>query len=96
MKESLKNFMENIYKSNPYDAVIKLSDDAFLKNKGWFRVFQEGFGEGVCSPIEGIVVVFDEDDLDTYNEYDVYEYNPKVWIRTDNGGWDKIYKALKI
>lgn len=92
-KMSLRKYMQTIYKVNPYDAVRELSDNSFLRNNGWFRVFREGYGEGVCSLKEGIVVVFDEDDLNTYNEYDTYQYNPKVWIKTDNGGWDKIYQA---
>lgn len=76
----LKNYIEKNYKENPVLAVSELSDEEFLKSRGWKRVFHEGVGEGVYSPKEGIVAVFDEEDLDTYTDYTFYKYNPNAWV----------------
>lgn len=76
----LKNYIEKNYKENPVLAVSELSDEEFLKSRGWQRVFHEGVGEGVYSPEEGIVAVFDEEDLDTYTDYTFYKYNPNAWV----------------
>ena len=66
-------------------------DDLFVKNHGWFRVWHEGHGDGICSPSEGIVATFDVDDLDEYHDVNFFRYNPKAWISTDGDGWDRIY-----
>ena len=77
---NLRNFFEKVYTANPKTAVSLLSDDEFLKINGLMRVFHEGLGDGICSVEEGIVVVCDEEELDIYNDYDIYEYNPDAWV----------------
>ena len=77
---NLKNFFETAYAKNPQVAVSLLTDDEFLKANGLKTVFHEGLGNGICSVEEGIVVVYDEDDLETYSDYDIYEYNPDAWV----------------
>lgn len=62
------------------DALNKLQDEVWLHNMGWKQVFHEDYGDGVYSPAEGCVAVFDEDDLPEYHSYHLYKYNPKAWI----------------
>lgn len=62
------------------DALNELSDEQWLRSMGWFQVFLEGIGNGVWSPSENIVAVFDEDDLPTFHSYQLYRYNPKLWV----------------
>lgn len=76
------------------EALVQLQYDEFLKRNGWFHVFHEGYGEGICSPREGVVAVFDVDDLPEYHSFNLYRYNPKAWIKTSNGGWDDIYNGI--
>ncbi len=88
---SLRTYMDTVYKTNPYQAVHEqLHDDKFVKEHGWFRVWHEGHGEGICSPKEKIVAVFDEDDLEECHDVYYYKYNPKAWVKTD---WNKIYNG---
>ena len=90
---SLKDFMKSAY-SNEMGfvlAVRSLNDDDFINDKGWERAFHEGYGEGVYCPNEGVVAIFDDDELSNYRSYSLYKYNPKAWKHTANGGWDNIY-----
>ena len=80
MKLTLKDFFEQVYKFDPTYAVNVLSDDNFVRAKGWKRVFHEGVGDGIYSPDDGIVAVYDEDDLETYSEYTLYRYSPDAWV----------------
>ena len=90
---SLKDLMKYAYDDDLHFimAIRSLNDDDFINDKGWERVFHEGYGEGVYSPNEGIVAIFDNDELSKYHSYGLYKYNPKAWKHTANGGWDKIY-----
>lgn len=92
-KTSLRDFMRVWYNNDDscIDALEKLTDEAWLRPMGWKQVFHEGIGDGVYSPEEGIVAVFDEDDLPEYHSYQLYKYNPKVWKSCDGDGWDRIY-----
>lgn len=76
----LTEFFASVYKTNPGKAVAQLSDDAFVREMGWERVFHEGVGDGIYSPSENLVAVYDEDDLDTYSEYVFYRYNSDAWV----------------
>ena len=78
---TLRDYM-NLWYDNSVsclDALNELQDDVWLHSMGWQRVFCEGIGDGVYSPKEGIVVIFDEDDLPQYHEYCIYDYNPNDW-----------------
>lgn len=90
---SLKDFMKNAYDNEIISVLASrsLNDDDFIKDKGWERVFHEGYGEGVYSPNEGIVAIYDNNELFLYHSYGFYKYNPKAWKHTANGGLDKIY-----
>lgn len=77
---NITEFFPTIYKKNPKAAVANLSDDEFIAKMGWRRVFHEGVGDGIHSPGEGVVAVFDEDDLDTYSDYTFYRYDPDAWV----------------
>ena len=92
-KTSLRNFMKIWYNNDDscIDALKRLTDEVWLRSMGWKQVFHEGIGDGVYSPEEGIVAVFDEDDLPEYHSYQLYKYNPKVWKSCDDNGWDRIY-----
>ena len=94
-KTSLKTFMKMWYDNDNSceEALAELTDDAWLRSMGWERVFHEGIGDGVYSPEEGVVAVFDCDDLPEYHEYELYKYNPKAWKSINNGGWDNIYNG---
>lgn len=93
-KQGLKEFMKYYDDDDSCEEALRyLHDSTFLAQNGWFEVFHEGHGNGICSPKEGIVAVFDEDDLPLYHSYQFYKYNPKAWIRTSNGGWDDIYNG---
>lgn len=82
-------FFQEEFKSNPRETVEKINDDKFMKSKGWFRVFHEGYGDGVCDPKKKLVVGFVVDDQDSV--YDCYKYNPKAWKRAmSRSDWDKI------
>ena len=88
----LTDFFSVEYKASPKKAVKKLTNDTFLKKNGWSRVFHEGVGEGIFSPDESLVVVFDEDDLDSYAEYSLYRYNPDAWVKANTyDDWEAIY-----
>ena len=76
----LTEFFASVYKTNPYEAVARLSDDVFVREMGWERVFHEGVGDGIYSPSENLVAVYDEDDLDTYSEFVFYRYNSDAWV----------------
>lgn len=90
---SLKKFMELWYDNDDscLDALRRLTDESWLRKMGWKQVFHEGTGNGVYSPTEGIVAVFDEDDLPEYHSFQLYRYNPKAWKICGNVGWDSIY-----
>ncbi len=72
---TLKNFFLTEYEKNPKEAVSNLGDDTFLKRNGWQRVFRENYGEGIFSPNENIVVIYDDLDLEEYHDYSFYEYD---------------------
>ena len=90
---SLREFMNDYYNndSSCSSALELLMDDSYIQKQGWKRVFHEGYGEGVCSPAESIVAVFDVDDIPKYHSYGLYRYNPRAWKDTDGDGWDRIY-----
>ena len=90
---SLREFMNDYYDndSSCSSALELLMDDSYIQKQGWKRVFHEGYGEGVCSPTESIVAVFDVDDVPKYHSYGLYRYNPRAWKDTDGDGWDRIY-----
>lgn len=94
-KTSLKNFMKLWYNNDQscVDALNKLQDERWLHSMGWEQVFHEGYGNGVYSPAEGCVAVFDEDGLPEFHSYHLYRYNPKVWVSVENGGWDDAYNG---
>ena len=85
-KLTLYQYMHRVYSTDPFKAVDELTDDVFLAEMGWKAVFHEGVGDGVWSPEEGIVVVFDEDDLDTYHEFSIYKYNADAWPTMEEFG----------
>ena len=87
----LKDYFKNCYMADPEKAVSDLMDDTFVAGMGWKRVFHEGIGDGIYNPEEGVVAVYDEDDLEEYHEYHFYRYRPEAWIITDNGGLDDVY-----
>lgn len=76
---TLKKFFTTEYEKNPENAVSLLNDDTFIKRRKWKRVFKEGVGDGIYSPDENIVAIFDEDDLDEYAEYFLEEYDDN-WV----------------
>lgn len=82
-KLTLYQYIHRVYFNNPHKAVAELTDDVFLASMGWVPVFHEGVGDGVWSPEEGIVAVFDEDDLDTYWCFSFYKYNADAWPTMD-------------
>lgn len=94
-KTSLKNYMKMWYDNDDscQDALRELTDEQWLHSMGWFQVFHEGIGDGVCSPSENIVAVFDEDDLPKFHSYQLYRYNPKSWVSVENDGWDNVYNG---
>lgn len=94
-KTSLKEYMKMWYDNDDscQDALNDLTDEQWLHSMGWFQVFHEGIGNGVCSPSEKIVAVFDEDDLPMFHSYQLYRYNPKAWVSVENDGWDKVYNG---
>jgi len=94
-KTSLRTFMKVWYDNDVscIDALEKLTDEVYLHSMGWKQVYHEGVGNGVHSPKEDIVVVFDEDDLPLYHSYAVFKYNPKAWVSVENDGWDEVYKG---
>lgn len=75
------------------NALELLMDDDWVKSMGWRRVFHEGVGEGLYSPTENIVAVFDIDDVPTYHSYHFYRFNENAWKFCDGDGWDKIYNG---
>ena len=83
---NLRNFFEKVYTAKPEIAVSLLSNDEFLKINGLKSVFHEGVGDGICSVEEGIVAVYDEDDLETYHEFTFYKYNPNAWVDMEEFG----------
>ena len=92
-KTSLRNFMKVRYNNDNscIDALEKLTDEVWLRSMGWKQVYSEGIGDGVYSPEEGIVAVFDEDDLPEWHGYQLYKYNPKTWKFCEGDGWDRIW-----
>jgi len=90
---TLREFMTVNYNNDNtcVEALKKLTDEVWLRSMGWKQVFHEGIGNGVYSPKEVIVAVFDEDGLPEYHSCQFYKYNPKAWKSCDNDGWDKIY-----
>lgn len=76
----LQDYFNNVYKVDAEKAVEELFDDTFIRKNKWRRVFHEGVGDGIYSPKEGIVVVFDCDDLEEYSEFVFYKYNPNAWV----------------
>jgi hypothetical protein len=94
-KTSLRNFMKLWYDDDDscIDAVGRLTDNTWLRSMGWEQVFHEGTGDGVYSPEEGIVAVFDEDELPEFHGYQLYKYDPKVWKSCNGNGLDKIYNG---
>ena len=90
---SLRKFMREYYDndSSCSSALELLMDDSFIEEQGWMRVFHEGYGDGVYSPKESIVAVFDVDDVPEYHSFHLYKFNPKTWKTTDGDGWDNIY-----
>lgn len=95
MEITLTKFMQTYYKNaNTRSYVVELlNDEDFLKQQGWERVFHEGTGEGVADKKNGIVAVFDEENLEQFHSVGFYEYDPNAWKDTANGGWDKIYQG---
>lgn len=71
---TLKEYFKNVYENDAKFAVSQLADDTFLKENNWERVFREGWGDGIYSPNENIVIMYDEDDLDLYHDYEVELY----------------------
>lgn len=92
---TLEIYMEVWYNNDTTceDALAELQNEEWVHSMGWEYVFHEGIGNGVYSPKEGIVAVFDEDDLPYYHGYSLYHYNPKAWKSTENGEWDKVYEG---
>ena len=71
-------------------AVEKLQNRNFVFNQGWKYVWHEGYGMGICSPSENIVVIYEEDDVNYCNAYGFYKYNPNAWVDLN---WNKIYNG---
>ena len=89
----LFDFMDSFYLSNPKETVSKLYNIDFLHKNGWRGVWHEGLGYGVASIKEGIVVIYDEEDLDIYHEFTFYKYN-NAWVNAETKeDWDSIYKG---
>jgi hypothetical protein len=79
---SLRDFMTHYYDNDETceEALSKLQDGRYVFGRGWEYVFHEGVGDGVYSPQEGIVAVFDEDDLPDYHSVNFYRFNPQSWL----------------
>ena len=88
---SLRMYITRNRQSPNLSFLKELSDNSFLVSNGWYRVFHEGYGDGICSPSEGIVVCFDEEESEIDTDVEIYKYNPKAWIKIENGSWDDIY-----
>jgi hypothetical protein len=90
-KFTLKEYIENEYNNDDtcVGAVENLTDAAWLEEMGWKQVFHEGLGDGVYSPKENLVVIFDVDDVPYYHDFEFYKYNEKAWKSCDD--WDAIY-----
>ena len=94
-KKTLREFMQVCYDNDNtcIDAVYLLTDEVWLKSMGWKQVFHEGIGDGIYSPNENIVAVFDIDDVPSFHSYQLYKYNEKAWKSCDGDGWDRIYNG---
>ena len=90
--KSLREFFKTVYTEKPWNALCMLASRKYTNEKEWYWVFHEGIGEGVYSKKEGIVAVFDEDDVDVHNEYTFYKYDPNAWVNASTpDDWKAIY-----
>ena len=79
---TFKSFMENYYDNDEtcVDAIRQLQGTPLRNLYDLYEVFHEGLGDGLYCPEEGIIAVFDEDDVPEYHSVSFFKYDPRAWF----------------